>query len=237
MDQLAQAFGFSYDVRKADIDEKAIRHDEPAQLVMALAHAKADAILTLLRSEAAAAGPGDRPGAGAGASADDSVAEASTSGGGGAAAAGGAAARPSFLITCDQVVVHEGLILEKPEDADQARAFIRGYARSPAQTVGSVLCTRLGGGSAGGGGGGDVRIGTVENCTILMDPLPEEAAEKLIEEGEVLWCAGGLMVEHPLVRPHVRGIEGGGEDSVMGLGREAVMRVLVEAAEAGADAP
>lgn len=244
-----QTFGFSYDVRKADIDEKAIRHEEPSELVMQLAHAKADVLLPLIRSDLNSAAPSSSDPDG-GADADG----ASTS----APAPGGAdsssilrqqqqqqqqpGAATCFLITCDQVVVHEGRILEKPEGPEEAREFIRGYARSPAQTVGSILVTRVGPGAAGGSSSsgtgdaeadnGDVRIGTIENCTILMDPLPEETAEKLIQEGEILWCAGGLMVEHPLVRPHVRGIEGGGEDSVMGLGREAVMRVLVEAAEA-----
>lgn len=217
---------------------------------MDLAHAKADAIVAMLQSEVA-----DLPPAGASAA---GAAEAAATGGGGAscsgagtsgagtsgtASAGGAS--PSgggggcLLITCDQVVVHEGRILEKPEDADEARAFIRGYARSHAQTVGSVLCTLLTSSMTGGGSDSlrEVsRIGTLENCTIVMDPIPDETAEELIAEGEVLWCAGGLMVEHPLVAPRVRRIEGGGEDSVMGLGREAVMRVMVEAAEAAAGA-
>jgi septum formation protein len=196
---------------------------------MDLAHAKADAILALMASEAGA-GAAAAAAAPAGAASSSGGAARSSGGGGAATSSGG----PTFLITCDQVVVHEGRILEKPEDAAEARAFIAGYARSPAQTVGSVLCTRLAANGGGSGSGKEVRIGALENCTILMDPLPAAAVDALIEEGEVLWCAGGLMVEHDLVRPHVRGIEGGGEDSVMGLGREAVMRVVVEAAEAAA---
>jgi predicted house-cleaning NTP pyrophosphatase (Maf/HAM1 superfamily) len=195
---------------------------------MDLAHAKADAILALLRTEAPPAVPAAR-GSSGGAAPGGSGSACSSGGAAGGGGAAGAAAAATLLITCDQVVVHEGRILEKPEDASEARAFIRGYARSPAQTVGSVLCTRL-----GPGGAEEARAGAVENCTILMDPLPAESVDALIEEGEVLWCAGGLMVEHALVRPHVRGIEGGGEDSVMGLGQEAVMRVVVEAAEAAA---
>jgi septum formation protein len=232
-----QAFGFTYTVRKADIDEKAIRHDDPSRLVMDLAHAKADAILALLRREAAAAAD-DSPHEQAPASTSSPSPSSSS-----AAATG---ASTTFLITCDQVVVHAGRTLEKPADAAEARAFIAGYATSPAQTVGSVLCTRLGpaaGGGADGSSGAaagssgvilkeEARIGALENCTILMGPIPPESVEALIAEGEVLWCAGGLMVEHALVAPHVTGIQGGGEDSVMGLGKEAVMRVIVEAAEA-----
>ena len=85
----------------ADIDEKAIRRSDPKELVLALAHAKADAIL------------------------DD----------------GGLT--HGYLITCDQVVVHEGRILEKPESEEEAREMIAGYARAPASTVGSTVVTRV----------------------------------------------------------------------------------------------
>lgn len=44
MDELASKHDFNYDVRTADIDEKAIRHDKPRDLVLALAKAKATAI-------------------------------------------------------------------------------------------------------------------------------------------------------------------------------------------------
>lgn len=85
MDELAAEYGFSYTVSTAGIDEKAIREPDPRALVVALAHAKADAIIARLRS-------GDEVGAG----------------------------RRGVLITCDQVVVHMGRILEKPEDEAQA---------------------------------------------------------------------------------------------------------------------
>lgn len=92
MDQICKDYSFSYEVIKADIDEKAIRHDQPRELVLALAHAKADAIIQQLQQQqqeqAAAAG---QPGSSIG-----------------------------LLITCDQVAVHEGQIREKPEDTAEA---------------------------------------------------------------------------------------------------------------------
>lgn len=140
MDELAAEHGFTYEVAKADIDEKAIRHPDPHTLVLRLAHAKAAAVIAKLEA----------------------------AGGGGS----------GLLVTCDQVVLHEGLILEKPEDAEevreghlagglggwmrpgpvafpstpaqsaapcaaQARRYIRGYGRAHASTIGSVVCTDL----------------------------------------------------------------------------------------------
>eukprot|EP00291_Cryptomonas_curvata_P012314 CAMPEP_0172192850 /NCGR_PEP_ID=MMETSP1050-20130122/24592_1 /TAXON_ID=233186 /ORGANISM="Cryptomonas curvata, Strain CCAP979/52" /LENGTH=147 /DNA_ID=CAMNT_0012868269 /DNA_START=139 /DNA_END=578 /DNA_ORIENTATION=- len=49
----------------------------------------------------------------------------------------------TLLLTCDQVVVHDNKILEKPESKDQAREFIRGYGRSPCSTVGATVVTNL----------------------------------------------------------------------------------------------
>ena len=47
----------------------------------------------------------------------------------------------------------------------------------------------------------------------------------LIEEGDVFWCAGGLMVEHDKVQPYVASIEGG-MDAVMGLRKQTVVDLL-----------
>jgi septum formation protein len=209
MNELVEAFpGFVYRVVTADIDEKALRAPQPEQLVMQLAHAKADAILAKLESG------------------EDSGAAAA------AAATPGETAPPSFLVTCDQVVVHEGRILEKPETADEARAMIRGYTReAPASTVGAVVVTRLDARGGGGGAGGENRREAWETCVIRMDPLPEEDVEALVAEGEVMWCAGGLMVEHERVAPRVVAIEGGGDDTVRGLGRATVAKLLCDAGE------
>lgn len=57
MDELAAEHGFSYEVAKADIDEKAIRHEDARHLVLRLAHAKAAAIAARLAAAAGGAPP------------------------------------------------------------------------------------------------------------------------------------------------------------------------------------
>lgn len=162
----------------ADIDEKAIRYEDPKELVLALAHAKADAILEKH------AGAMDR----------------------------------GFLITCDQVVLHKGNILEKPEDEKEARAMIAGYAEAPASTVGSTVVTNLGTGQ---------RVEHVDVATITFAEtgIPGDAVDFLVEEGEIFWCAGGLMVEHPKVQPWIVSMEGG-MDAIMGLKKQTVVDLL-----------
>jgi len=53
-----------------------------------------------------------------------------------------------------------------------------------------------------------------------------DLVQALLNEGApIMSCAGGLMVEHPLVKTHIDRIEGT-EDSVMGLSKNLVLRLL-----------
>jgi septum formation protein len=208
MDELAAAEGFSYAVETADIDEKALRAPDPHALVLVLAHAKADAIIARMAAAAAAAA---------------AARGADSAEGSGAAAAAAALTPPplaGLLLTCDQVVVHEGQVLEKPADAAEARAMVAGYARAPATTVGAVVAVDLASGRRAEG---------VDAVEIRFAPggVPATAVEALIAEGEVFWCAGGLMAEHASVAPHIESM-GGGLDSVMGLPKALAARLLRE---------
>jgi septum formation protein len=125
-----------------------------------------------------------------------------------------------LLVTCDQVVVHNGKILEKPQDEAEARRFIAGYATAPASTISAIVCIDLATGKTCQG---------VDVATIHFSPIPQDSIDTLIKEGEVYWCAGGLMVEHPLVEPHVTRLDGA-LDSVMGLPKELTLKLLNQAA-------
>ncbi|XP_024520177.1 maf-like protein DDB_G0281937 isoform X2 [Selaginella moellendorffii] len=165
--------GYNFTVMSADIDERAIRRETPEELVMALAHAKAQAILPRITSLETS---------------DEEV----------------------LLITADQVVVNGGVVREKPLNGDEARTFIAGYARDPAITVSAVLVTNVTTG---------VSNGSIDKAEIYFHPIPEQVIDDLIKEGSVLYAAGGLLVEHPLVSPFVQSMIGT-LDSVMGLPKE-----------------
>lgn len=180
MDELCQEVGFKYDVLTADIDEKAIRREDPSELVTLLARAKADAIQGRMEDK------------------EKSKEE------------------NALLITCDQVVVHQGSILEKPVDEQEARKFIGGYAHAPASTVGAIAVTQV--------SSGKVEL-DVDTATVYFNPIPKETTDALIEEGEVFYAAGGLLVEHDLVQPHVVKIDGT-MDSIMGLPKSLVLSLL-----------
>lgn len=124
------------------------------------------------------------------------------------------------VLTGDQVVTWEGNILEKPESIEEAKQFVQGYGKSPCSTVGSCVLTHLPTG---------ITVKGVDTAIIHFKPtINGDLVDKMLaENAPILSCAGGLMIEHPLVREHIDRIEGT-EDSVMGLSKDLVKRLLDE---------
>ncbi|XP_021831910.1 maf-like protein DDB_G0281937 isoform X2 [Prunus avium] len=204
--------GYEFTVMTADIDEKCIRKEKPEELVLVLAQAKADAIISKLQTI----------------NNQDKDAEPTI-----VIAADTAEANsqrlpvgdyiedhePTLLITSDQVVVYEGVIREKPSSKEEARQFLKDYSGGHAATVGSVHVTNLKTGFS---------KGECDRVEIYFHEISDEIIEKLIEEGTVLKVAGGLIIEHPLILPFVKEVVGT-TDSVMGLPKNLTRRLLKEA--------
>ncbi|XP_020600319.1 maf-like protein DDB_G0281937 isoform X1 [Phalaenopsis equestris] len=182
--QILSDMGYEFSIMTADIDEKKIRMERPEELVMALAEAKADAIISKLQ-----------------------VIEFREKD------------EPTLLITADQVVVHGGKIREKPSSKEEAREFLKGYSEGHAATVGSVLVTNLMNG---------VRKGGWDRAEVYFHKIPDEIIENLVDEGEVMYVAGGLLVEHPLTSPFVEAMVGT-LDSIMGLPKDLTERLIQDA--------
>jgi len=127
-----------------------------------------------------------------------------------------------IVLTGDQVVTCNGAILEKPESIEEARDFVARYARHPPSTVGSCVLRHEPSG---------VTVAGVDTATIhFASNIPANLIDSLIkDDAPVLSCAGGLMVEHPLVKQYIERIDGT-EDSVMGLSKDLVLRLLQELA-------
>ncbi|XP_052189088.1 uncharacterized protein LOC127799264 isoform X4 [Diospyros lotus] len=176
--------GYNFTVMTADIDERSIRKEKPEELVVALAEAKAEAIIPKLPI-----GHFQKD------------------------------AEASVLVTCDQVVVFEGTIREKPSSKEEARQFIKDYSGGSAATVSSVLVTNLRTG---------FRKGDLDKVEIYFHAIPDQVIDNLIEEEMILNVAGGLITEHPLMLPYIKQVVGT-MDSVMGLPKALTERLIVEA--------
>jgi len=125
-----------------------------------------------------------------------------------------------IVLTGDQVVTYRGNILEKPDSIEQAKQFVQGYASEKCSTVGSCVLTHLPTG---------LQVSGVDTATIhFKSTIDGELVDRLLEaDAPILSCAGGLMIEHPLVKEHIDRIDGT-EDSVMGLSKYLVERLLAE---------
>lgn len=131
------------------------------------------------------------------------------------------------LLTADQVVTHNGQILEKPDTIEEAREFISRFADgSPVSTHGACVLAHYPSGH---------RVSGVDTASVYFRPTMASSSshrptliDRLIEEGApILECAGGLMIEHTLVREHVVRMDGT-EDSIMGLSKDLVERLMCE---------
>jgi len=128
-----------------------------------------------------------------------------------------------IVLTADQVVTCNNDILEKPQSIEQAHTFIEQYAHNTPQTVGSVVITHL---------PSMKQVSEVDISTIHFKPSigkdSKELVQRLLDDGApILSCAGGLMVEHPLVQDYIEKIDGS-VDGVMGLSKSVVLKLLRE---------
>ena len=193
----------AYELVVRPIDEKDIgdRDGDPATLVSTLAKAKGDHLIASLTDK------------------DDDALSSLARNKKSEGECGG-----WVVLTADQVVTHAGSILEKPESIDEAKDFVGRYAISAPKTVGAVVLTHIPSG---------IQVSGVDSAQINFLPSVAEGdlVERLLEDdAPVLSCAGGLMVEHPLVQEHISSIDGT-EDSVMGLSKELVLELLAELKE------
>lgn len=170
-----ESMGYQLEVMSSDIDEKSIRHDDPDQLTLTLANAKADALLSKIQE-------------------------------------------PALLITSDQVVAWNGRILEKPENNQEEREFLRGYATHPAETVTAVVVVNTATGKRRDG---------VSRAKVWFRDIPAHIVDELIAIRDVFSHAGGFSIKDPLLQDYIEKVEGA-EDSIMGMPIQLTRQLMEE---------
>ena len=126
---------------------------------------------------------------------------------------------PAILITADQVIVWQGEIREKPENAEQARIYLSTCHMAPSRIVNGIVVTNIGTGAQ-----------AVANdfTAVAFKKIPEDVIARLIQEGNVFSWAGGFAVEDPFIAPYVESIEGE-EGSTRGLPKALTEKLMKEA--------
>lgn len=170
-----------FEVMSPEIDEKAIRRGDPRELVLAIARAKAEALIEKVHE-------------------------------------------PALIITADQVVVWNGMVREKPASEAEARYFLRSAHEHPSETVNGVVVSNTATGR---------QVSGNESSKIFFRAIPEAVIDRLVEIGAVYKCAGGFTSEDELLIDYVDHVEGS-MDSVTGLPKKFLEKLLSEAAALGA---
>jgi septum formation protein len=166
-------WNISYD--KPDIDEKQIRCDNPYDLPLKIAIAKANKLYTNLTNE-------------------------------------------TLLITCDQIVLCNELVLEKPENIKEAYSFFKSYSNNQIKIINGIVITHF---------PSAYQISNVDVSTIYFNEISEENIKKIITNKDIFSSAGGIIIEDNLVYSLIKHIEGS-ISSIMGLNYELVINMINE---------
>ena len=175
--RIVKAMGLDCTIMPSNIDEKAIRSDDPIVLVKQLANAKAQALINLI-DEAA------------------------------------------LIITCDQVALFQGKILEKPTSKKELKTFLHYYNDSQAQTVSAMQVTNT---------TSKASWSAIDQATVFFHPMDDACIETLAKHEELMQCAGGFQIEatSPCAK-YVKTIEGD-PMAVQGLSPTTLNQLLKQA--------
>ncbi|KAI8922886.1 inosine triphosphate pyrophosphatase-like protein [Entophlyctis helioformis] len=124
-----------------------------------------------------------------------------------------------LLIACDEVVAYRGQVREKPESEDECRAFLKSYAAYPVETYSALVVVNTHTGK---------RVQGVDVARQYMTEIPDDVVDAVLAKGDIMWCAGGVMVDEPLLFPYL-GERQGDLDSIIGMPLRLLDRLLREA--------
>lgn len=106
---------------------------------------------------------------------------------------------PAILVTGDGIVMCNGQMREKPENEEQARAYLESYNYYPAITHMAIVVTNTVTGKSAEG---------LDISQVYFKHLSDSLIEQLIKDGKVMQAAGAFMTEHPLMSPYIDHIIG-----------------------------
>ncbi len=108
-----------------------------------------------------------------------------------------------LLLTCDQVVVFEGKVREKPANEQEAREFLTSYRSSkPIECVNGLVLERL-------GDPGSCRVVRVDVSTVqFRDDFTDDEVAVAVKEGHSMTAAGGCTLTDPIIGKWVKEIRG-----------------------------
>jgi septum formation protein len=125
----------------------------------------------------------------------------------------------AILISADIVVICDGKLYEKPESADEVRAWLKKYGDGyPAETACGMVVVNTETGKRAEG---------IDICKVYFSPLPREVVEEFILNGDPFSKAGGFSIQYPALRQHIHKVEGTSE-SITGMPLHLLEKLLAQ---------
>lgn len=122
------------------------------------------------------------------------------------------------LITCDQIVVCNEELYEKPSDKEELKQFLRDYSRNLAEAVTGVVVVNL---------CDKKQREAVDIGTIYFEEIPEESMDKIIENNNLINRAGGISIDSEELKPYINAVYGN-TSSIKGLPKPLVKELVKE---------
>lgn len=122
-----------------------------------------------------------------------------------------------IVVCCDQVVLFQGEIREKPVDREEAAHFLSSYSlEHPAECYTAIVVINTVTGKMASG---------VDIAKQFFKPIPAGVQEAMILKGEVMHACGGFTIDDDLIKPYLGDLVGT-EDSILGLPFEFTMSLI-----------
>jgi septum formation protein len=106
---------------------------------------------------------------------------------------------PAIIITADTVVIHNGVLREKPAHAAEAREYLSSYGTAPVEVVCGLVVHNTKTGKRKEG---------IDSAKVYFHKFTESLIEELLALGSVYNWAGGFNIDVPQIKKHVAHIEG-----------------------------
>ena len=124
----------------------------------------------------------------------------------------------TILITCDQIVLCNEKILEKPESIEEAYSFFKSYSDNHIKIINGIVIKHY---------PSDYQISNIDVSTIYFNKISEEDIQKIITNKDIYSSAGAIIIEDNLVYSSIKTIEGS-ISSIMGLNYELLINMINE---------
>jgi septum formation protein len=121
---------------------------------------------------------------------------------------------PAIIIACDQIVICDGNILEKPESADEIRSWYKLYADYPVSYINGITVYNT---------ETKACLTAQEVAISNFSPIPDSFVEEQISKGIVFNCAGAIDNN---VADTYSSIIQGSRQSMIGLPLDFIMAMI-----------